>query len=143
MSRFLGVEDGHVSKPGGPGQYKPHAPEPHKGLDVWAPPGSPVYVPLNADWMHVVRADYDARGQAFGWISFCHKRYGFAAAHFNDVPRLGRYEPGDLIGHVAGRVLWTPHVHWAMAEGFVPPDKDRDNVNPYLVWKGCVREETP
>jgi hypothetical protein len=137
--RFFGVAGGHISRPGGPGTYKPNGPNPHKGIDVWAPPMSSVYVPLNADVLHIIRTDYNARGQAFGWIDFCGIRYGIAMAHFAVEPVHGTYLPGAYIGRVAGRVPWTPHIHFALARTFIPPQEGRDNVDPLKVWRECAR----
>jgi hypothetical protein len=112
----------------------------HRGVDVFASPGSRVHVPYRSE-LTIVRATFDPekyKGQAFGWITVCGRRYGFVCAHLAVEPELGDYDSGDVYGHVAGRVPFTPHAHIAMARDHIPPPGD---VDPVKVWERCVESE--
>lgn len=131
MARVLGVEGARLANVG---RYNPQR---HKGVDVFAPPGSKVYVPRNST-LRIVQASFDPKyykGQGRGWLTMCGKRYGFVAAHMRRAPELGTYEAGEQYGVVSGNVSFTPHIHIALAYDHMPPPGELD---PIPVWRECV-----
>jgi hypothetical protein len=135
MRKFLGVENGRLALVG---RFNPLK---HKGVDVFAPPGSRVFVPRFCR-LDIVQATYDPtyyKGQARGWIFLCGKRYGIVIAHLKDMPDIGPYLAGEEYGRVSGNVSFTPHVHIALALNHMPPPGE---VDPVRVWKRCLRRRT-
>lgn len=133
MAYFLGVENGHLGKVG---RFNPPV---HRGVDVFAEPGSRVRVPLGAE-LEIVSSSFDPhyyKGQARGWITFCDERFGFIAAHLERAPHTGKYISREVYGRVSGRVSFTPHCHIALARGHMPPPGD---VDPVEIWSACLEE---
>lgn len=133
MARLLGVEGGRIYK--NTGYFNPGV---HNGVDVFTRPRSQVYVPVN--WGITITSSYNPTrqwGQVQGWATICDRRYGFVAAHFDpiDKPATGQYRAGEFLGLVAGRVPFTPHIHWALNPNEIPP---MGTVNPHSVWRHCV-----
>lgn len=129
--RFIGVEGGHVHET--IGRFDP---DKHKGVDVFAPAGSRVFVPRG--WrIKIVQTSFDPKyykGQARGWARICDEDFGFVAAHLAEEPAAGLHLAGDQIGRVSGNVQFTPHIHWALAKGHMPPPGE---VDPVIVWRRC------
>jgi hypothetical protein len=133
MRRLLGVENGRLALVG---RFNPLK---HKGVDVFAPPGSRVFVPRFCR-LDIVEATYDPdyyKGQARGRLYVCGRRYGVVIAHLDTIPSLGLYLSGEQYGEVAGFVRFTPHVHIALAHDHMPPPGE---VDPVRVWKRCLRK---
>lgn len=133
MAYFLGIENGHLAKVG---RFNPPV---HRGVDVFAEPGSRVRVPIGAE-LQIVRSTFDRsyyKGQAFGWIIICDERYGFVAAHLDKAPLTGKYIEREVYGRVAGGVSFTPHCHIALARDHIPPPGD---VDPVVIWEACLEE---
>lgn len=134
MRKILGVEGGRLLKVG---RFNPPV---HRGVDVFAQPGSRVLVPRRCR-LEIVRSTFDAshyKGQAYGWLTICGVRYGFVAAHLARAPDLGVYDQGEQYGSVSGNVDFTPHCHIALATGHIPPPGD---VDPVKTWENCLARE--
>jgi hypothetical protein len=111
---ILGVSGGRL---GSVGRYNPPV---HKGVDVFASPGSRVSAPVPLEVVNSF-ASPNLGGQGGGWATVGGKCYGFVAAHFASAPRKGRYTAGQQMGTVGNIPGITPHIHWAAATGHIPP----------------------
>lgn len=96
--------------------------QPHFGLDIAAPEGSPVIAPA-AGVVRLAEPDFYLTG---GTVILDH---GFSVSstfiHMQDIAvAVGqKLQPGDLIGHVGRKGRATgPHLHWAMNWGEVRVD---------------------
>lgn len=133
MSYYLGVENGHIFDR--IGRFNPTG---HKGVDVFAKPGSRVRVPLGWQLRIIGRSfNNKYKGQAWGWATIGGVRYGFVMAHFAAAPAVGVYESGDKLGRVAlgtrspNGQLATPHIHIALSTGDIPPPGTVDPVKVF------------
>jgi hypothetical protein len=133
MARVLGVENGRLLNVG---RFNPPV---HRGHDIFAPPGSGVFVPQRTT-MRVDRSTFDPnffKGQISGTLTMCGQSFGFVAAHFGQpIPAIRTYEAGEQLGTVAGGVRFTPHIHWGFNnQGQIPPP---GTVDPVPIWRECV-----
>lgn len=82
--------------------------QPHLGLDILCPIGTPVYAPLDGEASMLV-------GKQGG--NTIHLKVGdlvFRLMHLNDIVKTGKVKQGDLIAYSgnSGTASNTPHVHY-------------------------------
>lgn len=112
---ILGVSGGHL---GEKGRFNPPI---HRGVDVFASPGSAVHAWAPTEVLGSRNFGGIFGVQTHGYVVAGNKRYGFVIAHLGSGTSAGKYPAGSKIGSVGNIRGITPHAHWALSANGMPP----------------------
>jgi murein DD-endopeptidase MepM/ murein hydrolase activator NlpD len=117
----------------------------HKGVDMLAPTGTPIYAPFSG----VSHTDYNALGGKVVFVDGPHGRVYNAHLSAYSSRSNGPVNSGDVIGYVGdtGDAIGTPHLHFEFHPDVIPASWPassygysviEDAINPYpLVAYAC------
>jgi murein DD-endopeptidase MepM/ murein hydrolase activator NlpD len=90
---------------------------PHRGVDIVAPEGTPIYAPFDG-------VASDASNIYGGTSVYVHGKYGYVYnAHMSSIATLGPVSAGDVIGYVSSTGIAggsTPHDHFEFFPNVMP-----------------------